>query len=384
MLMSNSRCWAEIDLSKIQHNVKEIRKMIPSSTKIMAIVKANAYGHGDIEVAKELQKQGVDFFGVSSVDEAIVLRHAGIRENILILGYTPLEHFHYLHELDILQTLLSKQYALELSEYCVKNKVEIRAHIKVDTGMSRLGVQCKEERWEIEDVLTMYRLPNIMVEGIFSHFSVSDSFDVNADREFTQKQIALYNRVLAEVKAKGIDTGITHLQNSYGIINYPELSYDYVRPGLLYLGVTSDDAIITKQKPDFQPIMTWLCNVSYVKTIEAGSCVSYGRHFTAEKTMKVATLSCGYADGYPRSVSNLGKTVLIHGKKAPIIGNVCMDQMMIDVSNIPDVKEGDRVILFGYDGDSILSVDELSRMCKTINNDMLCRVSARVPRIYIK
>lgn len=384
MLMSNSRCWAEIDLSKIQHNVKEIRKMIPSSTKIMAIVKANAYGHGDIEVAKELQKQGVDFFGVSSVDEAIVLRHAGIRENILILGYTPLEHFHYLHELDILQTLLSKQYALELSEYCVKNKVEIRAHIKVDTGMSRLGVQCKEERWEIEDVLTMYRLPNIMVEGIFSHFSVSDSFDVNADREFTQKQIALYNRVLAEVKAQGIDTGITHLQNSYGIINYPELSYDYVRPGLLYLGVTSDDAIITKQKPDFQPIMTWLCNVSYVKTIEAGSCVSYGRHFTAEKTMKVATLSCGYADGYPRSVSNLGKTVLIHGKKAPIIGNVCMDQMMIDVSNIPDVKEGDRVILFGYDGDSILSVDELSRMCKTINNDMLCRVSARVPRIYIK
>lgn len=384
MLMSNSRCWAEIDLSKIQHNVKEIRKMIPSSTKIMAIVKANAYGHGDIEVAKELQKQGVDFFGVSSVDEAIVLRHAGIRENILILGYTPLEHFHYLHELDILQTLLSKQYALELSEYCVKNKVEIRAHIKVDTGMSRLGVQCKEERWEIEDVLTMYRLPNIMVEGIFSHFSVSDSFDVNADREFTQKQIALYNRVLAEVKAQGIDTGITHLQNSYGIINYPELSYDYVRPGLLYLGVTSDDAIITKQKPDFQPIMTWLCNVSYVKTIEAGSCVSYGRHFTAEKTMKVATLSCGYADGYPRSVSNLGKTVLIHGKKAPIIGNVCMDQMMIDVSNIPDVKEGDRVILFGYDGDSLLSVDELSRMCKTINNDMLCRVSARVPRIYIK
>lgn len=384
MLMSRSRCWADIDLSKIQHNVKEIQKMIPSSTKIMAIVKANAYGHGDIEVAKELQKQGVDFFGVSSVDEAVRLREAGIQERILILGYTPMEHFHYLHELSLIQTLLSKSYAQKLSAYCTEKKIQVKAHIKVDTGMSRLGVQCKEERWELEDVIAMYKLPHIVVEGIFSHFSVSDSLDVEEDKAFTKKQIELYDRVLKELEARGIEPGITHLQNSYGIINYPQLQYDYVRPGLLYLGVTSDDAIPTLQQPDFQPIMTWRCNVSYVKSIEAGSCVSYGRNFRAEQAMTIATISCGYADGYPRHVSNLGKEVLVHGQRAPVIGNVCMDQMMIDVSKIKDVKEGDEVVLFGYEGDTLLSVDELSRMCNTINNDMLCRVSARVPRIYKK
>lgn len=384
MLTSRSRCWAEVDLTKIKHNVEEIQKMIPEKTKIMAIVKANAYGHGDVEVAKELEKQGVDFFGVSSVDEALQLRFGGIKERILILGFTPCEHFHYLHEHSLIQTLLSKQYAQELSQYGREHKVEIKAHIKIDTGMSRLGVQCKKERWEIEDVISMYHLPNIKVEGIFSHFSVSDSIDSNEDKTFTKNQIVLYEQVLKTLREQGIEPGITHLQNSYGIINYPELQYDYVRPGLLYLGVTSDDAIATIQQPDFQPIMTWRCNVSYVKTIEKGSCVSYGRHFQAEKPMKVATLTCGYADGYPRNVSNLGKEVLVHGTRAPIIGNVCMDQMMIDVTHIKDVQEGDEVVLFGYDKDILLSVDELSRMCQTINNDMLCRVSARVPRIYKK
>lgn len=382
MLESNTRCWAEVDVSKVAHNVEEIRKMIPAKTKVMAIVKANAYGHGDVPIAHACKACGVDFFGVSSVDEAVTLRASGIDDHILILGYTPQEHFHYLHEQNLIQTLISKDFAQKLNAYAKQMNVTLRAHIKVDTGMSRLGVQCKQERWDIQDVLDMYQLSNLHVEGIFSHFSVSDSLDKEADVVFTQHQIQYFDQVLKEVKEAGFQPGVTHLQNSYGILNYPDLAYDYVRPGLLHLGVTSDDAVSTKQQPNFLPIMTWKANVSYVKDIETGSCVSYGRHFTAKQTMRIATIACGYADGFPRSVSNQGCHVLLHGQKVEIVGNVCMDQMMIDVSNVDDVKEGDEVVLFGYDKDVLLPVDELSRACHTINNETLCWISARVPRLY--
>ncbi len=357
MLESESRCWAEIDTAKIMHNVEEIRKMIPAKTKIMGIVKANAYGHGDVRIARELIRCGVDFFGVSSIDEALRLREAAIQTPILVLGYTPPCHFHYLHEYDIIQTLLSKAYAQDLAHYAQTHDVVIRAHVKVDTGMSRLGIQCKDTCWDIDDVKDLYHLSHIKTEGIFSHFSVSDVLDHGEDEAFTKHQIELFDRVLQALNDAGIQPGITHLQNSYGIINYPDLHYDYVRPGLLHLGVGSDDTILTNQKPDLWPIMTWKANVSYVREIEAGCSVSYGRHFIAQKRMRVATISCGYADGYPRCLSNTGKEVLIHGRRAKIIGNVCMDQMMIDVSYIADVYANDTVVLFCYDHDKLLTFD---------------------------
>lgn len=384
MLVSNTRSWVDIDELKIAHNVNEIRKMIPATSNIMAIVKANAYGHGDIEISKALHASGVTFFGVSSVDEALNLRKAGITDEILVLGYTPLCHLHYLHEENIIQTLISKEYAIKLETYASAHDIQFRAHVKVDTGMARLGVQCHDKTWNIDDVKALYQYPHIQVEGIFSHFSVSDGYDKEDDLAYTKHQIELYDRILQELKDAGIRPGITHLQNSYGILNYPELHYDYVRPGLLYLGVTSDDALQTKQTPDFQPIMTWCANVSLVKEIEAGVFVSYGRHYCAQAKRRIATISVGYADGYPRSVSNSGKHVLIHGQRAEIIGNICMDQMMVDVSHIEHVQEGDQAILFGYDQGTLLSVDELSRMCHTINNETLCWISARVPRIYHK
>lgn len=382
MLTSNSRCWAEIDTSKIAHNVEEIRKMIPKQTKIMGIVKANAYGHGDVRIAQELIRCGVDFFGVSSVDEALHLREAGIETAILVLGYTPPVHFHYLHEYHIIQTLLSKEYAQLLSAYAKAHDVIIHAHVKVDTGMTRLGIQCKDTGWDIQDVISLYHLEHIQTEGIFSHFSVSDVLDKSEDIAFTKHQIELYDRVLSELRAAGIKPGITHLQNSYGIINYPDLHYDYVRPGLLHLGVGSDDTLKTTQHPDLWPIMTWKASISYVREVEKGNSVSYGRHYCTPKRTRIATISCGYADGYPRIVSNTGKEVLVHGQRAMIIGNVCMDQMMIDVSEIDDVKAGDEVVLFGYDNDVLLSVDDLSRHAHTINNETLCLITARVPRIY--
>lgn len=382
MMETNKRCWAEIQTSNIAHNVNEIRKIIPSHTKIMGIVKANAYGHGDVSMSKELIKCGVDFFGVACMEEALRLRKAHIKERILILGYTPKEHFHYLHEQNLIQTLISMEFAKELSDYACAKDVDIHCHVKIDTGMSRLGVQCKQEQWDINDVKQMYCLPHLHVEGIFSHFSVSDDITHQENLAFTNHQIALFDQVLKELKQANIEPGITHLQNSYGILNYPHLSYDYVRPGLLHLGVTSDDALATIAKPDFHPVMTWKASVSYVKWIEAGCDVSYGRTYTAKKRIKIATVCAGYADGYPRMVSNTHQHVLIHGQRAEIIGRICMDQMMIDVSAIADVKAGDEVVLFGYDKDVLLSVDELSRACHTINNETLCWLSERVQRIY--
>lgn len=381
MLNSDTRAWTEIDLSKISHNVEEVRKLIPSTSKIMAIVKANAYGHGDVACAKELVKCGIDFFGVSSIDEAVNLRENGIKEEILILGYTPPIHFPLLVKYNILQTFVSLEYAQKANAYAKAHDVIIRGHVKVDTGMSRIGIICQDHEYHIDDVANVYRLPNLDVCGIFSHFSVSDYLD-EENKRFTENQIKLFDRVLDDLRHAGIEPGTKHLQNSYGILNYPDLKYDYARPGLLWMGVTSDDAIEIRTNPDFIPILSWKANVSLVKQIQPGVSVSYGRHFKASETRKVATVAIGYADGFPRCVSNKGYQVLIHGQYAPIIGNVCMDQMMIDITGIEDVKEGDIVTIVGNDGDKQIKIDELSRLANTINNETLCWIASRVPRIY--
>ena len=382
MLESKSRAWVEIDLSKIKHNVEEIRKILPSTTKIMAIVKANAYGHGDVVCCKELEKCGIDFFGVSSIDEALTLRENGIQEEILILGYTPPEHFHYVIEKNLIQTFLSLDYAKKADKYCEEHHVIMRGHIKVDTGMSRLGIICQEQEYHIEQIEEIYRMKHIKAEGIFSHFSVSDELDAD-NKKFTSKQIELFERVLSDLKKDGIDAGIRHLQNSYGILNYPELQYDYVRPGLLYLGATSNDQIETVTHPDFKPIMELKANISLVKTIQPNVSVSYGRHFISKDIRKIATVSIGYADGYPRSLSNKGY-VLIRGKKAPILGRVCMDQFMVDVTQIEGVSFGDKVTMIGKDGNEILPVEVLSELSGRFNYEFVCDLGKRIPRVYVR
>ena len=381
MLESKARAWLEIDLSKIEHNMNEIHKLIPATTKVMGIVKANAYGHGDVEVAKALRACGVDFFGVSSIDEAIILRQAGIEDSIIVLGYTPPQHFHYLIEYDVIQTFLSLEYALKCNAYAKEHQVKMRGHIKLDTGMGRLGIVCKDHQYHIDEVKAIYQCEQLQCEGIFSHFSVSDSLNEDA-RSYTTHQIELYERVLKDLKDAGIEPGITHLQNSYGILNYGHLNYDYVRPGLLFLGATSDDSIPIATNPDFKPIMQLKANVSMVKTLSEDDCVSYGRNYKAKPQDRIATVSIGYADGYPRILSNQKPQVLIHGTRCEIVGNICMDQLMVNVSHLENVKEGDVVTLFGQDGDEMIRVDELTRWAGTINNDTFCWFSARVPRIY--
>lgn len=380
MLQSNTRAWITVDRNAILHNLKEVNQLLTKENKVMAVVKANAYGHGDQVVAKLLENHGVEFFAVSSVDEALNLRQCGIQGDILILGYTPSCHFHHLVEKDLIQNFLSLDYAQKCNEYAFQNHTKIRGHIKVDTGMARLGIRCLDDDYNIDEIKAIYQLEHLQVEGIFSHFSVADENDEDNLR-YTNHQIELYERVLSDLKQAGIQPGVTHMQNSYGVLNY-KLNYDYVRPGLLMLGVTSDDSIAIRSNPDFIPALSLKANVSYVKKIRQGHNVSYGRHFTAQQDMKVATVSIGYADGVPRAASNCGMKVLVKGKRCEIIGNICMDQLMIDVSEVEDIQEGDVVTLIGKDGEERVTVDEWSRIVGTINNDMLCRFSARVPRFY--
>lgn len=379
MLEAYSRCWAEIDIKAIAHNVQEIQKLV-GETKIMGIVKANAYGHGDVQCAKALKECGVDFFGVSSIDEALNLRNAGIDDNVLILGYTPEEHFHYLHEQNIIQSLVSLDYAKTLNKYAMTQNVQIRAHCKVDTGMCRTGIIYQDQSKNMDSILEEYQLSNIHVEGIFSHFPVSDELDKDS-KEFTLHQIELFKEVLQQLEQHGINPGIRHIQNSYGILNYGDLGFDYCRPGLLYMGVTSDDSVEIESNPDFIPILSLYANVSLVKWIEPGQSVSYGRHFIAQKPTKVATMSIGYADGLPRLVSNKNLEVLVHGIRCPLIGNICMDQCMIDVTAVDDVKQGDVVCIVGQQGKEKVTIDEISRKAQTINNETLSCITSRVPRM---
>lgn len=384
MLQSKSRTWVEIDLNKIIHNTKVIDALI-GTTKIMAVVKANAYGHGDVKVAKLLQDElGIDFFAVSSIDEALVLRDGGIDQDILILGYTPEEHFHYLHEFNIVQCLLSLEYAQKLDAYAKEAKVEIFGHIKIDTGMSRLGIPCLDENYQIEEVLAIYELKHVKAKGIFSHFSVSDSLDKQDDITYTTHQIALFERVLSDIKKAGYDYGIRHIHNSYGCLNYFDLQYEYARPGIILLGSRSNDQDRLVQPIDLQPSLAWKANVSLVKTVKKGCYISYGRNFQAKQDMKVATISVGYADGLNRNASHHHAHVIIHGKRCEIIGNICMDQCLVDVSELVDVKEGDVATLVGKEDDEVIMIDELSRAANTINNESYTLISKRVPRFYIK
>lgn len=382
MLQSKSRTWVEVDLDKIRHNTALIQERI-GKTKIMAVVKADCYGHGDVPIARMYQDEmGIDFFAVSSVDEAIHLRENGIVKDILILGYTPEEHFHYLHELSITQCLLSLDYAKKLEAYCETKNVVINGHIKVDTGMQRLGIACMEDNYKIEEVVEIYTLKYVKVTGIFSHYSVSDDLSREENVAYSSMQTKMFNKVLEDLKERGISVGITHMQNSYGCLNYFDMGYDYARPGIILLGSTSNDEDILAKEIDLRQSLSWKANISLVKTIKKGSTLGYGRNYTALKDVRVATLTVGYADGLNRNASNRGACVLIHGKRCPIIGNICMDQCMVDVSEVENVKEGDEAYITGNCEGEVLKIDELSRKSNTINNETYCLISKRVPRFY--
>ncbi len=371
------RAWAEIDLNALEHNFIEIKKCI-SDAKLLCVIKADAYGHGAIVLAKEYERMGADYFAVSNLDEALQLRHNGITLPILILGYTPEEEVATLANNSIAQAVYSLDYAVKLSQNAVRQGVSVKIHLKLDTGMTRIGLLCQNNTQissAVEEALKICTLDGLHPEGVFTHFAFADGGDCGA--EYTRKQFECFVNTINLIEAHGIKFNIRHCANSAAILDYPSMHLDMVRAGIILYGLSSDSI---RNKISLKPVMCVKAVVSHVKEVPAGSFVGYGCTFKTDKPKKIATIPIGYADGLSRHLGNKGY-IYINEKKSMIIGRVCMDQIMVDVSDIADVKRGDTVTIFG---DNNISCDDFARLCDTINYEIVCLVGKRVPRVYIK
>ena len=369
------RAWAEINLDNLIHNFSLI-KAAASGSKIMSVVKADAYGHGAVEVAKALSKAGTDWFAVSNIEEALQLRESGISEPVLILGTTPPEYAKVLAQNNISQTVFCADYARELSKYATVSGVSVNIHIKLDTGMRRLGFNAADDD-EISAAADACKMRSLNPEGIFTHFASAD-FDGDADGSFTTAQFELYKNAVAAIESSGVAFKLHHCSNSAATLTRPEMHLDIVRAGIILYGLAPSGEVKIE---GFKPVMSLRAAVSMVKKIKAGDQVSYGRTFTAPCDMTVATVPIGYADGYMRAFS--GANVIVGGKIATGVGRICMDQMMLDVTGL-DVNVGDTVTLFGVDGECAVSADELAKKAGTINYEIVCLLSKRITRVYIE
>lgn len=375
------RTWAQINLDALDNNITQIKSVIDPSAKLCAVVKADCYGHGYEYTAQQMQESGADWFAVSNLAEALQMRKAGIDRPVLILGYTPPDKVRELVYNDISQAVYSLSYARALSENAALYGVTVNAHIKVDTGMSRIGFlyhDSVEDYPVIDEIEKVCSLPGINPEGIFTHFSSADCADGEL---FTRLQYDLFLSACDRLAARGIYFEIRHCSNSAGILSYREMNFDMVRAGIILYGLYPSSAVERPVK--LLPVMELKTVISMLKTVPAGTPVSYGRTFTAEHEMRIATVPIGYADGYPRRLSNK-MSMLVNGHRAPVIGNVCMDQTMLDVTGIDNVFEGKQITVFGKDGGAYISVDELAEKAGLINYEVLCSLSRRVPRVYIK
>ena len=343
---SKLRAFAEINLTNFKHNIEVIKNMLDDNCEIVGVVKANAYGHGAVEVASYFESIGIKHFAVACISEGIELRNGDIKGEIIVLGYTPICQKDDLIKYDLTQALVNSQYAKELSELAGV----VKCHVALNTGMNRIG----ENRQHMQEIESIYKMKNLNITG--------------------------------KLKKDEFDLGEIHLQNSYGITTYREIHRDLARPGIILYGVPCDpcDDILCKlpKEEQFKPTMSLRCKVAMVKNVDAGENIGYGNNFTTPKPMKIATITIGYADGFSRAVSKKDFKVLVNGQYGRIIGNVCMDQTMIDVSNIDNVKEGDIVTLFGQDGENYLPVNQLSKLSGTITNETLSCIGSRVERVY--
>ena len=376
------RTWAEISLNASEHNYNVIRNKVADDTRVCCVIKADGYGHGAVELSQIYEKLGADFFAVSNIDEGIEIRKSGSKLPIVILGYTPVSEAENLAEYDISQAVFSLEYAKELSEKCVEEDCICKMHIKVDSGMSRIGFMCQEfprDEYSIEEICEACCLPNLEVEGLFTHFCVSDE-DAEG-REFTNKQYENFIHVRDSLKKRGVDISVVHCSNSGAIEDYPETCCDMVRAGIILYGLAPSSKLADRL--DLVPAMTLKTVVAFVKEVQKGATISYGRTFTADRKMKIATVPIGYADGFIRQNAKDGY-MMVNGKKAKIVGRICMDQTMLDVTDIEDVKTGDEVVVFGTGENGEPTADSLAENTGTINYETVCLVGKRVPRIYIK
>ena len=372
-------CWAEIDLDALRRNYERIcqnAKDVP----VCAVVKADAYGHGDVAVAKALSRCGAQWFAVSCLSEAMRLRMAGIRGEILILGYTDPSQARRLAKHNITQTVFSLEYAQALADQTRKKGKparEVKCHLKVDTGMGRIGFAARDDlERAVEEMGRCFEIKGLKVTGLFQHFAVADSEEAE-DTAYTARQQELFLQVLQRLEDKGRHIKTAHCCNSAGQLTHPEWGLNLMRAGIILYG---EDPSSQVHCEGLEPVMTLKATVSQVKDLAAGDSVSYGRAFTADRPMRVATLCCGYADGYPRLLSGKG-VVSLHGQAAPVLGRVCMDQMIVDVTHIPETKMGDEACIFGGKGPQD-SASAAAERIGTISYELLCGVSRRVPRIY--
>ena len=373
----NKRTWAEIDLDAAAHNIREIRRITDPKAKIMAVVKADGYGNGYLQMANTFLDNGADMLAVALLQEGIQLRKSGITAPVLILGTCLSDMLEGLVEYDITPNVYSYDTALKISQIAKLKGKTVKIHVKLDTGMSRIGYLVNEETYEavIDEIVKISKLPNIEIEGIFSHFSTSDE----VDGSYTKLQFERFMRVCDGLKDRGLTIPLRHICNSAGIMMYPKMHLDMVRPGVILYGMyPSDD--VDKSRLPLIPVMTLKSVITNIKTAESGRGVSYGKEFVTEKPTKIATVPAGYADGYLRGIAK-GGSILVNGEKAPIIGRICMDQCMIDVTNVHNISIGDEVTLFGKD---TITIDDIARQLHTINYEVSCTVSRRVPRVYVK
>ena len=369
------RTWAEIDLDALGHNMRQIRAITNPDSQIMAVVKADAYGHGVADCASALLDNGADRFGVATLDEAIELRRMHKDVPILILGSSMESEARELIKNDIIPTVYTYEFAKALSMAATDLNKTVKVHIKLDTGMSRIGILIddSDNRAAIDLILSISRLPMLQVEGIFSHFATSD----DADPSYTHLQFKRFISVCDELEKEGLSVPIRHICNSAGIIMYPEYHLDMVRPGVILYGMYPSDNV-DKSKLDLRYVMSLKSIVTYVKDIEPGRGVSYGKEYIADGTVRIATVPIGYADGYSRLLTGKAK-ISVGGRLFPVTGKICMDQCMILLSGVNNIKRGDEALIFG---NGAITVDDVAAWLGTINYEITCMTSRRIPRVY--
>ncbi len=368
--------WAEINLDNLAHNMREIRRLTDKNALITAVIKADGYGHGAKYIADTLLENGADRFAVAVLDEALELRGFGIKEQILVMGYTGPERAKDLVEKDVEQAVYSYDVAEAISKEAVKQNKNAKIHIKIDTGMGRIGLMPNEDAVYL--VKRISELPNLTIEGMFTHFAVADE----TDKGYTYKQFDKFKWMFGRLEEEGVKINVRHCGNSATIIDLPDMHLDMVRAGIILYGLAPSEDVML-DRIDLKQVMSLKVRISHVKEIEKDESVSYGRKFIASKNSKIASLPIGYADGYTRMLS--GKAdALIGGKRVPIAGRICMDQCMIDVTGIDGVNVGDEVVLYGEQKGAFIAIDEIADKLGTINYEIVCMVGRRVPRVYIK
>jgi alanine racemase len=382
--LNTNLIWAELDLGAIAHNVRALKQLLAPSCRLLAAVKANAYGHGAVRVARTALASGASFLGVARVDEGIELRRAGIKEPILVLGFSPAERAGDLLEFGLTQTVYDLWTAEALSQAALARGRQLTIHLKLDTGMGRLGIVTQAGGAElpvsqvIDSVKAIAALPGLRLEGLFTHFACADS----ADKAHAETQFRIFSQILDHLQAEGIRVALRHAANSAAIIDMPHTHLDLVRAGISLYGLYPS-AEVDQGRIVLKPAMTLKARVIHLKQVPAGFAVSYGSIWKSPRPTRIATVPVGYADGYSRRQSNRGQMV-VRGQRAPIVGRVCMDLTMLDVGHIPDVRLGDEVVVFGGEGQNGLPVDEVAAGLDTINYEIVAALTARVPRVFIE